>query len=75
MLSRLLTTGMTAATRVSTAAVNQAVQPRLEAPLTMNLLMYLPPPPLLPTKATVAFMHATTALTIGNCTGQFESPV
>ena len=69
-----MTNGITAATRLSTAAAVHAVQPRFEAPASTNLLTAMPPPAVLRQKAVLASIARTTLLVIGRRAGQVSSP-
>ena len=73
MFNVSITNGARPTTRLSTAAVNQVVQPRFEAPVTTN-----------PLTSVFHFCRATSCtasiartalLTIGNSNGQVGSPV
>jgi hypothetical protein len=70
-----MTMGTTETTRRSTAAVDQAVQPRLEAPVTTKVSTVARPPSGLARNAVTASMARTAALVMGSRAGQRSSPV
>src|SRR5947207_2789347 len=67
--------GETATTRLSTAAVVQVVQPRLEPPVTTKASILTCPLAALAQKDVPASMARTTPLVIGRRAGQRSSPV
>ena len=75
MLRRSMTTGTTAATRLSTAAAVHAVQPRFDAPARTNLAISRPPPARLKQKSVMASIARTTLFVIGSRNGHVSSPV
>ena len=70
-----MTTGTTAATRLSAAAAVHAVQPRFEAPARTNLPISTPPPAGLRQKPVIVSIARTTLIVIGSRNGQASSPV
>src|SRR5882672_1637590 len=75
MFRRSMTHGIIATTRLSTAAVVQVVQPRLEPPATTNPSTFIFPPVALPQNAEIVSMARTAALVIGKRAGHLVSPV
>ncbi len=73
--NRSMTTGTTATTRLSTAPVVHAVQPRFDPPPITNLSTATPPPLALRQNAVTVSMARTTLLVIGSRKGQVSSPV
>ena len=75
MFSTSITMGTIATTRLSTAAVVQVVQPRLDPPATTKPSTFTLPPSGLAQKAVTVSMARTAALVIGSRAGHLASPV
>jgi hypothetical protein len=75
MLSASMTTGASATTRLSTAALSQAVHPRFEAPPTTKRSTVALPPCSLALNAVTVSIARTTLFVMGSCSGQVSSPV
>ena len=73
MFSTSITIGATAITRLSTAAVSHAVQPRFDAPDTVN--ESIDAPQRSRTMLCIASIARTVLFTIGSSNGQSFSPV
>src|ERR1039457_3728760 len=75
MLSRSITKGVIATTRLSTAAVVQVVQPRFDPPATKNFSTFTLPPFSPRQNAVTVSMARTSLFVIGRRRGHFSSPV
>jgi negative regulator of sigma E activity len=75
MFSSSITIGTIAITRLSTAAVVQVVQPRLDPPATTNPSTFTFPASALPQKAITVSIARSAALVIGKRAGHLGSPV
>ncbi len=75
MFSMSMTIGTIATTRLSTAAVVQAVQPRFDLPPTTNRSTTVAPPCVLAQNAVTASIARTALFVIGRRSGHVSSPV